>query len=99
MTQRPAADNAASAPDNAASAADNRPRLLAAPIGTGFGRDELSAVQRVRFDRATTSPAETITIRYDRRENLIAMGVLPRPRYAQRAPDPFPTMQFVPAPR
>jgi hypothetical protein len=91
-TQRAAAANAASAPDN-------RPRLMSAPLGTGFGRDELSAVQRVRFDRATTSPAETITIRYDRRENLIALGVLPQPRYAQRSPDPFPAMQFVPAPR
>lgn len=91
-TQRAAADDAASAPDN-------RPRLMSAPIGTGFGRDELAVVQRVRFDRATTLPAETIAIRYDRRENLIAMGVLPRERYAQRAPDPFPAMQFVPAPR
>ncbi|HKP64976.1 MAG TPA: hypothetical protein VJX31_00015 [Casimicrobiaceae bacterium] len=91
-TQRAAADNGASAPDN-------RARLMSAPIGTGFGRDELSSVQRVRFDRATTSPAETIAIRYDRRENLIAMGVLPQPRYAQRTPDPFPAMQFVPAPR
>ena len=91
-TQRAAADNGASA-------AENRPRSMSAPIGTGFGRDELSAVQRVRFDRATTLPAETIAIRYDRRENLIALGVLPKPRYAQRAPDPFPGMQFVPAPR
>jgi len=91
-TQRAAADNATGA-------ADNRARVMSAPIGTGFGRDELSSVQRVRFDRATTSPAETIAIRYDRRENLIAMGVLPQPRYAQRAPDPFPAMQFVPAPR
>ena len=90
--QRAAADNAASAPEN-------RARVMSAPIGTGFGRDEESSVQRVRFDRATTSPAETIAIRYDRRENLIALGVLPQPRYAQRTPDPFPAMQFVPAPR
>jgi hypothetical protein len=52
----------------------------------------------VRFERASESPVETIAIQYDRRDNLIAMGVLPQPRYAQRTPDPFPAMQFVPAP-
>ena len=74
-------------------------RFAAAPkLGTGFGRDETSYAQRVRFERASASPVETIAIQYDRRDNLIAMGVLPQPRYAQRAPDPFPAMQFVPAP-
>jgi hypothetical protein len=71
----------------------------AAPLGTGFGRPETSYAVRVRFERATQRPADTIAIRYDRRENLIAMGVLPAPRYAGRAPDPFPSMRFVPEPR
>lgn len=74
-------------------------QLSSAKIGTGFGRDETSLAQQVTFNRATSSPAESITIRYDRRENLIAMGVLPNPRYAQRTPDPFPLTHFVPAPR
>ena len=73
--------------------------MLSNKLGTGFGRDEASLVQRVRFERATSAPAETISIQYDRRDNLIAMGVLPRPRYAQQTPDPFPAMRFVPAPR
>ena len=70
-----------------------------AKLGTGFGRNEASYAQRVRFERASDAPAETVVIQYDRRENLIAMGVLPPPRYAERTPDPFPAMRFVPAPR
>ncbi len=79
-------------------AADSVMRPLSI-LGTGFGRDETSYAQRVRFERATATPAETIAIRYDRRENLVASGVLPGPTYAERAPDPFPGMRFVPAPR
>ena len=95
-------------PDSAAERSDNatgqlgagaEARSLASKLGTGFGRDEASPVQRVRFQRATATPAETVTIQYDRRENLIAMGILPSPRYAQRTPDPFPALRFVPAPR
>lgn len=74
-------------------------RAPAARLGTGFGRSEASYARRVRFARASDVPAETVAIRYDRRENLIAMGVLPPPRYAERTPDPFPAMRFVPAPR
>ena len=72
---------------------------LASKLGTGHGRSESSYAQRVRFERASDSPAETVAVQYDRRENLVAMGVLPSPRYAQRVPDPFPGMRFVPDPR
>ena len=83
----------------AASAKSSRDsRALASALGTGFGRDETSYAQRVRFERASRSPVETIAIRYDRREHLVAMGVLPSPRYAQRTPEPFPGLRFVPAP-
>ena len=70
-------------------------------IGTGHGRSEESRVTTVAFERATDSPAETVAVQYDRRENLIAMGVLPRPHYAQRQqPDPFPAaLRFAPDPR
>ncbi|MEP7060968.1 MAG: hypothetical protein ABI881_01125 [Betaproteobacteria bacterium] len=67
-----------------------KPSAAAPSIGTGYGRDEWSSAQRVTFERATSSPAEVLSVRYDRRENLIAMGVLPRPRVIGRAPDPFP---------
>jgi hypothetical protein len=97
----PQQDAAAPAREEAAAGrlAANESRALASKLGTGFGRDESSLAQRVRFERASATPAETISIQYDRRENLIAMGVLPAPRYAQRTPDPFPAMRFVPAPR
>jgi hypothetical protein len=70
-------------------------------LGTGHGRSESTFVTRVAFERATESPAETVAVQYDRRENLVAMGVLPRPYYAQRQqPDPFPgTLRFAPDPR
>ena len=90
------------AQDNASERADAPTAAAAAPeakLGTGHGRSETSYAQQVRFERATDSPAEAITIQYDRRENLIAMGVLPSPRYAQRAPNPFPAMRFAPDPR
>jgi len=70
-------------------------------LGTGHGRSENSHVTQVAFERATDSPAETVAIQYDRRENLVAMGVLPPPRVARRTvPDPFPgALRFAPDPR
>jgi hypothetical protein len=40
-----------------------------------------------------------VAIQYDRRENLVAMGVLPAPspHYSRREPQPFPrAVRFVP---
>jgi len=70
-----------------------------AKIGTGHGRQEESYVQTTRFVRASPTPNETIAIHYDRRENLVAMGVLPPPTMA-RSVNPFPawTPRFVPDP-
>lgn len=73
-------------------------RALGSPLGTGHGRNEASYAQRVAFERASTIAAEGVAIQYDRRENLIAMGVIPGPRYAQQRPDPFPAMRFAPDP-
>jgi hypothetical protein len=67
-------------------------------IGTGHGRDESSPVQYVRFERESATPAHTIVVQYDRRENLIAQGVLPSPSIASRNPNPFPALRFVPDP-
>jgi hypothetical protein len=71
-----------------------------ARLGTGHGRDEASRVTMVRFERASATPAQTVTIQYDRRENLVAVGVLPSPpSYSQREPRPFPgAVRFVPDP-
>jgi len=96
--EQPSANRQAAEAAAAGGAPEARTFAAIPKLGTGFGRDETSYAQRVRFERASASPVETIAIQYDRRDNLIAMGVLPQPRYAQRAPDPFPAMQFVPAP-
>jgi hypothetical protein len=68
-------------------------------LGTGHGRSEQSPVQVVRFEREGPVPNETIAIHYDRRENLVTMGVLPPPVIA-RTPNPFPAWapRFVPNP-
>jgi hypothetical protein len=72
-----------------------------AKIGTGHGRNERSVVQTTRFERESTAPNETIAFQYDRRENLIAMGILPPPAVA-RSSNPFPgwarAPYFVPDP-
>jgi len=72
-----------------------------AKIGTGHGRNEQSVVQTTRFERESATPNETITFQYDRRENLIAMGILPPPAVA-RSSNPFPgwprAPHFVPDP-
>lgn len=70
-------------------------------LGTGHGRSEDSRVTLTQFERATSTPAETVAIQYDRRENLVALGVLPQPvpHYARRDPNPFPgTLRFAPDP-
>jgi hypothetical protein len=72
-----------------------------AKIGTGHGRNEHSVVQTTRFERESATPNETIVFQYDRRENLIAMGILPPPAVA-RSSNPFPgwprAPYFVPDP-
>jgi hypothetical protein len=72
----------------------------AAKLGTGHGRIEASRATVVAFERASESPAETVVIQYDRRENLAAMGVLPYPSpVARREPQAFPgTLRFAPDP-
>ena len=68
-------------------------------LGTGHGRSEESHVTYTNFERATSSPAEIITIHYDTYENLLAQGVIYQPPvYARPTPTPFPG-QFVPDPR
>jgi hypothetical protein len=67
-------------------------------LGTGHGHRESSPAQYVDFERASTTPDETIVIYYDSRKNLVSQGVLPeRPHLAHRRPQPFPN-GFVPDP-
>lgn len=85
--------------DAAAPAMAQRAAKPAPSLGTGYGRGETSYAQRVEFERATATPAEVLAVRYDSRSNLLAMGVLPRPRMIGRAPDPFPGSFVAPPPR
>jgi hypothetical protein len=69
-------------------------------LGTAHGEREASYVGHTTFERLHAHPDEIIRIRYDSRENLIAMGIIRTPRYVpSRAPDPFPEAQsYVPDP-
>ncbi|MEY2853015.1 MAG: hypothetical protein RL030_147, partial [Pseudomonadota bacterium] len=94
-----------SASRNEAAADRSAAKSAAAPsvaqsLGTGHGAREYSQVVSVPFERAQSQPDETIRIRYDSRENLIALGVIrvPKPRYT---PNPFPgdsRVSYVPDP-
>jgi hypothetical protein len=101
----PAPAEADAAGDSSARSEARSPEYAAAArlpsLGTGHGRGEHSPVERVAFERAGSRPDEIVAIRYERRETLVAMGVLPEPRDRPRPrhPDPFPgTLGFVPDP-
>lgn len=72
-----------------------------ASLGTGHGRREHSMATQVPFERDAGHPDEVIRFRYDSRENLVALGVLPRARPPRPRPvDPFPDSRlgYVPDP-
>ena len=68
-------------------------------LGTGHGQRRDSGAVYTQFERATDEPEEMIRIYYDSYRNLVACGVIPKPRdrYARRLPEPFPRA-FVPDP-
>ncbi|MCX7556401.1 hypothetical protein OS187_06140 [Xanthomonadaceae bacterium JHOS43] len=70
---------------------------MAQSIGTAHGPREASQVSQTRFDRASRHPAEIVSLRYDRRENLVALGVIAPHPMRPRHPRPFPG-GFVPDP-
>ena len=103
----------------APSAADGRsaPRSSAAPsrtsrdeserkgLGTQFGEQRESHVNTTSFERASASPVSTVQLRYDDREGLQAIGVIPRPdrvvrdeRELRETADPFPGRRFAQPP-
>jgi hypothetical protein len=68
-------------------------------LGTGHGRNENSQVTYTSFERARPQPDQIVTIHYDSRANLIALGVIPRPAPERPVPNPFPgSLGFVPDP-
>ncbi|MCM5680206.1 hypothetical protein M8A51_11755 [Schlegelella sp. S2-27] len=92
------------APAAADAAGTTAARSAPAPaekLGTGHGRRESSRVTHTGFERAQPQPDEVITLHYDSRENLVALGVIPSPHPAP--PRPFPDspderLGFVPDP-
>ena len=108
MTAEAAADSASSraapAPSQSTPQSAKRSEFHAMreKLGTGHGEREWSQVTNTSFDRAQSSPNETIRIRYDSRENLLAMGVIQQPyqqRPWNRTPNAFPeSLGFVPDP-
>jgi hypothetical protein len=73
----------------------------AAKLGTAHGDREWSSATYTDFQRATDQPEEIVRIRYDSRENLIAMGVIRRPAPVVPNPNPFPDSplaRYVPDP-
>ena len=83
------------------SGAASAPRAMEgadARLGTGHGRREHSPAVQVTFERATSAPAETVTLYYDSHANLVARGIIREPvQVAPTLPRPFPG--FVPDPR
>ena len=76
------------------------PRPAAPKLGTGHGEREFSYVNHTEFSRMQPEPNEVIRIRYDSLDNLVAMGIIQRPRPAPTA-NPFPdspTQQYAPDP-
>lgn len=65
-------------------------------LGTGHGRHETSHATHVTFERATSAPAEIITLYYDSHANLLARGIIRDPIQVAPTPRPFPG--FVPDP-
>jgi hypothetical protein len=95
---------AAQGQDSAArSRAQEAPGLAQTPprLGTGHGEREYSYVQDTEFRRAQSEPNEIVRIRYDSLENLMAMGVVRRPRPGPTPVNAFPgspAREFVPDP-
>jgi hypothetical protein len=75
--------------------------LPATKLGTGHGEREYSYVNHTEFLRMQDHPNDVIRIRYDSLDNLLAMGIVKRPRPAAPWANPFPAspeQQYVPDP-
>lgn len=100
--QAPAADAAKALAEPMPSEAQAEKRASAGALakderlGTGHGAREYSHIDTTTFERATSWPAEQVSIYYDSYRNLVAQGIIERP-IARQDPQPFPN-GFVPDP-
>jgi hypothetical protein len=73
-------------------------------IGTEYGESRSSRVMQTFFERATSTPARVLTLRYDDAEGLQARGIEVFGRHFRRVPPPRPfpqafvNEQFAPPP-
>lgn len=97
-----AADAARSTAQGSLAASGMAKEAQPAPrLGTAHGQREVSRVWSTTFARRSNSPDEVIRIRYDSRENLVAMGVIQQRPLPLPVPNPFPespTARYVPDP-
>jgi hypothetical protein len=65
-------------------------------LATQFGEARESRVTETKFDRKTDSPWKLFTIRYESRENLIKLGIIPEDEelQAREQANPFPESSF-----
>ena len=72
-------------------------------LGTAYGDDTYSPSSQTTFSRASRRPSAVMTVRYDDRDGLYRLGVLPQYRYYRNStPEPFPEssepVSFAPPP-
>ena len=95
------APQAGSAARKAAAPAAEAADAQAQRLGTGHGAREWSPVGQTAFERASSTPDQLTSVRYDDEGHLVAMGVLPRhwraPWSREHEPRAFP-QTFVPDP-
>jgi hypothetical protein len=85
--------NDSAAPIESQAARRMAPASPAPRLGTGHGERESAWVGQTTFERRSDRPDELIRIRYDSRENLIAMGIIPTEPVPPR-PNPFPAPTY-----
>ena len=98
---QPASPRADASAGSAARESVGKAAQDALKLGTGHGEREASYVSRTDFQRMQAQPSEVIRIRYDSRDNLIAMGVIKPSRPSPPTADPFPgssNREYVPDP-
>jgi hypothetical protein len=82
---------APAAPPSALPQTNVTAREAAPKLGTGHGEREYSYVNHTEFSRLQEQPNEVIRIRYDSMDNLLAMGIVKRPRPSAPTLNPFPS--------
>jgi hypothetical protein len=93
----PATADAAPAPAKpSASLGEKSARRERRGLGTGFGEEHDSRVVEVAFERASATPASVVTLRYDDRQGLVALGIdvdgwrtASRERWLRESAQPF----------